>query len=218
GTTRSKYDKAIAAAKKMEKEGKAHNKYFPATHALTDFAGRYFNPGYGTLRVYSLHDSLFADAVNYTLWLKHYSYDSFDIFIKNKSTGIDTTASLIKIQFQMNTAGDIESLSGVFEGALKPIVFTKGLEGQAIDAKDLQKYIGDYDLAGTTVKIYTKGAKTLYALVPGQPEYELVPLGKDKFGLKVLTGYYLQFELNPTGKATGAIFMQPNGNFKAVKK
>jgi hypothetical protein len=46
----------------------------------------------------------------------------------------------------------------------------------------------------------------------------MVPMGSDKFAVKILSGYYLQF--GPIGKAqiTDATFIQPNGNFKAIKK
>ena len=73
-------------------------------------------------------------------------------------------------------------------------------------------------LPGITAKIYVKDGKTLYALVPGQPDYELVSMGNDKFSLKVLSGYYLQFGPPGAAKITEATFIQPNGSFKATKK
>ncbi len=71
---------------------------------------------------------------------------------------------------------------------------------------------------GGIVKLYIKNDKTLYALVPGQPEYELVPVDKDKFGLKVLSGFFIQFSVDDKNKVNDLTFIQPNGNFKAVKK
>lgn len=218
GTYRAQQDKALNEEKKMKKEENKMSKRFPPTHPLSDFAGTYFNPGYGRFLVYLQHDSLFARSVPGYGWLRHYSYDSFDFFGKDKFHGIDTTGLSLRLQFLLNAEGNIEGVSGVYQAGLKPIVFTKELEEIAINAKDLQKYTGDYNLSGTTIKIYTKGAKTLYALVPSQPEYELLALGKDKFGFKIITSYYVQFELNQAGKVTNAVFMQPNGNYKAVKK
>ncbi len=54
--------------------------------------------------------------------------------------------------------------------------------------------------------------------MPGQPEYELVPVDKDKFGLKTLDGYFVQFSVGDGNKVTGVSFIQPNGTFKATKK
>ncbi|RZM27238.1 MAG: hypothetical protein EOO88_14130 [Pedobacter sp.] len=81
----------------------------------------------------------------------------------------------------------------------------------------MQKYAGMYDLGGTPIKIFIKENKTLFAFVPGQPEYELVPVEKDKFSIKVLNGYSLKFEVNADGKVSEVMFVQPNGNFKAKK-
>ena len=68
--------------------------------------------------------------------------------------------------------------------------------------------------------IDSKGAydKTLYVFLPGQPEYELVPLGKDKFGIKVLNNYFVQFAVNEDRKVPELVFIQPNGNFPAKRK
>lgn len=58
---------------------------------------------------------------------------------------------------------------------------------------------------------------TLFTLVPGQPEYEMSALGNDRFALKILSGYYVQFEIKDK-EVTQLIFQQPNGNFAAKRK
>ena len=213
-------DKAKAEAKEAKKNMTSTRKLNTRpSHPLKDFEGIYNNPGYGNFDVYVNRDSLFAKGGDNVLWLRHYHYDVFDIFDKDAKEGIDTSdAGPVKIQFQMNAAGDIESLTVPFEAGLKPIIFTKQLKAKEVAKEDLQKYTGDYELSGATVKIYIKNDKTLYALVPGQPEYELVPIDKDKFGLKVISGYYVQFSVDEKNKVTDLTFIQPNGNFKAVKK
>jgi hypothetical protein len=118
----------------------------------------------------------------------------------------------------MNLSGDIDAVEGKLEASLSPIIFTKQIEAKVITAAELQKYVGDYSLAGLVVKVYVKDAKTLFVLVPGQPDYEMVPLGNDKFAVKVLSGYYLQFGPPGAAKITEAKFIQPNGSFKAARK
>jgi hypothetical protein len=66
-------------------------------------------------------------------------------------------------------------------------------------------------------KVYVKD-KTLYVQVPGQPDYETVAMGNDKFALKVLSGYYLQFGPSGGDKITELTLIQPNGSYKAKKK
>ena len=187
------------------------------SHPLKDFEGTYNNPGYGNFAVYVNKDSLFAKGGDNTLWLRHYHYDVFDIYDAKGVIDTSETAGPVKIQFQMNAAGDIESLTVPFESGLKPIVFSKQLNAKNVKKEDLQKYTGEYELTGITVNFYIKD-NTLCALVPGQPEYQLVPVDKDKFALGKLPGYYIQFYVDDKNKVTGATFMQPNGNFKAVKK
>ena len=80
-----------------------------------------------------------------------------------------------------------------------------------------QQYVGDYSLNGRVVNGYIKGENTLYVFVAGQPEYELIPNDKDKFSLKVLPAYSVQFARNTKGEIMDLTFMQPNGNFKATK-
>jgi hypothetical protein len=103
------------------------------------------------------------------------------------------------------------------EPSLKPIEFNKKEKEIALSVDSLQKYTGEYELNGTAAKFYLK-ANTLYLFVDGQPEYELVSLGNDKFTIKNLTGYSLQFEKNDKNEIASVSFIQPNGIFKATKK
>jgi hypothetical protein len=87
-----------------------------------------------------------------------------------------------------------------------------------IKKDDLKKYEGEYELGpGMIAKFYIK-ENTLYAFIEGQPEYELAATGKNKFNLKVLKGYSVEFEENDKGLITAVSFIQPNGTFKAKKK
>jgi hypothetical protein len=55
-------------------------------------------------------------------------------------------------------------------------------------------------------------------LVPGQPDYELVPVGNDEFNIKVAKGFSVKFEAGENKKISSLSFIQPNGVFKAIKK
>lgn len=86
-------------------------------------------------------------------------------------------------------------------------------------AKDeLQKYAGEYELSSQTMKVYIKNDKNLSVLVPRQPEYELAAIEKDKFGLKTVSGYFVQFNLDEKGNVKELTFIQPNGNSTAKRK
>ena len=117
----------------------------------------------------------------------------------------------------MDEGGNIVSASMPLEGTVKPIEFAKSVKAKAVSKDSLQKYTGDYALAGLVVKVYIKGENTLYVFVPGQPEYELVATDKDKFVLKSLKGYSVQFTGNAKGEISEMTFIQPNGSFKATR-
>lgn len=219
GEFKSLVAKAKAAEKEANKERYASRK--PNTkpsHPLADYTGSYNHPGYGTIRIYTNQDSLFASLGSETLYLRHYHYDIFEPFAKDPKDGIDTTdAPPFKIQFEMNMQGDIDRMDIPFEAGLKPISFTKQLDVKEISKADLQQYVGEYELMGATIKVYIKNDQ-LYVFVPGQPEYELLPVEKDKFALKAVKGYYVQFSTNNQNNIDALTFIQPNGNFKAIRK
>ena len=92
----------------------------------------------------------------------------------------------------------------------KALEFVRQPASKEIKPEELKKYIGDYELAAIVAKVFVKGDKTLFLFVPGQPEYELVYLGNDKFSIKGLSGYKVEFE-NNGGKISACSFVQPNG-------
>jgi CubicO group peptidase (beta-lactamase class C family) len=212
-------DKVKAAAKDAEKSSTSSKKQgTKPSHALKDYEGLYKNEGYGVFEVQSKGDSLFAFLGSHTWWLRHYHYDMFEPFDINAKTGIDTSDKSDPLQFQMNIAGDIESVAANFEPSIKPIVFTKTPKAKDIAKDSLQKFTGEYELSGLTIKVFIKGEKTLFMFVPGQPEYELIPVDKNKFSIKTLSGFTVQFNTNDKNEITELLSIQPNGTFKAPRK
>jgi hypothetical protein len=185
---------------------------------LTAFAGQYFNPGYGTIRIVSERDSLFSVLPLKRIWLKHYNYDTFqpfEITIKR----IDTAEnSELRFNFHTSDMGDIEALYIKMEPTLDPLCFKHQTDITDLDKDRLKTYTGDYALGEIIAKFYTKNDQTLFLFVPGQPEYELIPTGMNKFSIKKLDGYMIEFVENESKNITGVLFIQPNGTFKAVKK
>ena len=96
------------------------------------------------------------------------------------------------------------------------------MQGKAIftlTAKELEKYVGEFEFedmsltATTTVK-----ENALWASVPGQGDFELVPISPEAFSVKGMEGYKVHFEMDGN-KLLGLTSTQPNGTYKAhVKK
>lgn len=188
------------------------------SHPLKDYTGVYTAAGKESFELALQHDSLFMTVPNQKLYLRHYHYDVFNLWDKNDLLDNDTANTKgIKIIFQIDESGNIASASMPLEGPVKPIVFIKGVKAKPISKDSLQRYVGEYTLNGAIVTVYIKGENTLYVVVPGQPEYELVPFEKDKFMLKVLPAYKVEFTGNAKGEISELMFVQPNGNFKATK-
>jgi len=189
------------------------------SHDLSDYTGTYENKGYGQSKIFIERDTLWIDyneAGNRTKsYLQHYHYDIFRV---RSTEETEDSKDALKISFKTGTEGKIISLEAPLEPAVKAIVFEKKAPSVKIEKADLQKYVGEYDLLGTAVKVYIRGENTLMVLVPGQPDYELVPVKKDEFDLKILKGYSVRFEVNDKNEATSISFIQPNGTFKASKK
>jgi hypothetical protein len=187
------------------------------SHALSDYTGFYENPGYGRMQVLLKHDTLYVEfnSSNGKTYLQHYHYDIFNV---RSTDDDDTSGDATKIRFITNNKGEIGSIEAALEPAVKDIVFTKLLPAIKVEKSDLQKYLGEYELNGTVIKFYIKGDNTLMVLVPGQPDYELVPTKKDEFDLKGVPGFSCKFNMDEKNEPISVSFIQPNGTFTAKKK
>lgn len=215
--------KALAKAREKGREAEKNAssnqvKDTKPSHGLDAYLGIYSNDAYGKFEVVRKGDSLFAKLKRQQWWLSHYHYDLFRPFDTNP--GIDTSdKSPVRFQFHTGLKGDIESASLYeFEPALPdPIKFRRSNAAQEVDAGGLKKYVGLFTLAGMEIRTYVK-EKSLYVFVPGQPEYELVPVGAHQFDFKKVAGYGVQFQLDAQDRVVSLTFLQPNGNFKANVK
>jgi len=188
-------------------------------HALKDYAGVYENPGYGQMQLYVRNDTLWVEynSSNGKTYLDHYHYDIFKVrSIDPTNEGGDGDAN--KVRFITNNNGEVATFETQMEPAVKDIVFTKLPPSIKVEKNELQKYTGEYELSGVTVKVYIKGDNTLMVMVPGQPDYELVPTKKDEFDFKTPKGFSVKFEVNEKNEVPSVSFIQPNGTFKATRK
>ena len=189
------------------------------SHSLEDYTGSFENKGYGQVKIFQERDTIWMDynegGKRTSSYLQHHHYDVFRIRSTEES-GENKDAP--KVRFNSSTSGDIVSLEAQLEPSVKDIIFEKMAPTLVLGKKDLEKYTGDYSLSSLTVKVYIRGENTLMVLVPGQPDYELVPTKKDEFNLKTLKGYSVRFDTNDKNETTALSFVQPNGIFTAKKK
>ncbi|WP_343636105.1 serine hydrolase [Fluviicola sp.] len=185
------------------------------SHPLADYAGLYGNSAFSEFKVQLKNDTLFTVVAGKKVWLKHYHYDVFSIESTDPADQGDGDSQFF-INFGTANTGKIESASIEMDEPGKPTVFERRAIKVHLSGDDLNKYVGDYDLEGLTVKIYLKGT-TLMVLVPGQPDYETVSVGNDTFNLAIAKGYSVKFTVE-NGVSKAVTFIQPNGNFTAKRK
>lgn len=196
-----------------EQEGKKDPNRVEGTepsHELKAYTGKYEHPAYGTVEISLSGDKLIADFHTKKADLKHYHYDIFES-VENEDVPD------IKITFYTNLKGDIDRVTIPLQAGVKDIEFKKVVEIKNVDKSSLEKYVGDYEVAGVVTKISIRGGNTMILTVPGQPDYELVPIGNNEFNIKELEGFSVKFT-EVSGKITEMIFNQPNGVFTAKRK
>jgi CubicO group peptidase (beta-lactamase class C family) len=208
------------AAANQAQSSSIQKKGTKTSHLLAEFTGEYSHPGYGMVNIQFERDSLFANTPYQNVWLKHFHYNIFSLVGIENGKVDTTTVSPMQFNFRINNMGEIASLSFKAEPMIDAIEFKREPKEIEIDKETLEKYTGDYDLGGQVAKFYLKegNVNTLFLFVAGQPEYDLLPIGKNKFALKVAEGFTIVFTEDESGKIIEAVFNQPNGVFVAKRK
>jgi CubicO group peptidase (beta-lactamase class C family) len=186
-------------------------------HALKDYTGLFNNKAYGTMEISLDKDSLYIHMEKKSWWLSHYQYDWFEIFEKNKEGHIDTSNHNLTAEFRTSKEGEINELDLPLEPTLKPLPFIRVPKTAAIAPDSLKRFEGEY-LIGNITLVVTLRNDVLHLMVPGQPEYELVPVESNKFSIKSLTGYSVVFNSNEKNEVTEMLAIQPNATYKATRK
>lgn len=184
------------------------------SHAFADFSGSYKNDAYGTIVIKDNKDGLTGTFNRWNLKIQHYQYNYFKFSIdENVFDGSET----MKGEFTVAADGSISSLKMPFENSVKDIEFKKQISTSLIVKTDIRAYAGDYDFNGTIAKIYLAEGNILKAAVPGQPEFDLIPVKQDEFAVKGAKGVSIKFERDEKGNIPACVFIQPNGSFRVVR-
>ncbi|QGW27516.1 serine hydrolase [Phnomibacter ginsenosidimutans] len=184
------------------------------SHSFTDFAGTYTNNAYGRIVIKDSKDGLTGTFNRWNLKIKHLQYNYFTFFIDEQA--FDGSEAM-NGQFTIGADGAIASLQMPFESSVKDIEFKRQVSTSQIIKVDLTDYCGDYDFNGSVATIYLTSNSILKAKVPGQPEFELQPIGQDEFAVKGAKGVKIKFERDDKGNIPACVFVQPNGSL-SVKR
>ena len=203
-----------AAIDSKATEGLLRKKETSASHPLEAYVGEYEHPGYGRVIVELKEGELMATYNDITSRLEHWHYDVFSIV--EESEDLLLSREGMKFTFRNNLNGEIEDLLIPFEAKTDEILFKKVPDSQFSSLNYFQQFLGLYEIYGVTVEIAVRD-RSLIAIIPGQPLYELLPLSESEFSVKSMTGYTVRFTKGMDGKVDEVWLILPFGAYSASK-
>lgn len=186
------------------------------SHLLEDYVGLYEHPGYGKLTVELVDGQLQANYNGLLFTLGHWHYDVFSVIDEMQDMIVSFEGT--KFIFCNDSSGDIGELKVPFEPSAEDIIFERKPETKLSTLAQLTKYKGVYEIYGYTVEIVIRD-NSLVAIIPGQPNYELVPSGSDhEFVVKEMVGSTIRFLINESNRVEEILLIHPYGAFTATPK
>lgn len=175
------------------------------SQSLDAYTGTFVHPLYGTISISQKGEGLVAKYYLAELSLLHWHYDTF-------IGEIDTIGRFqVPLQFITSLDGRIDKLNLGLDpfSSQNLVTFTRQEE---IDSSLMKSFVGTYLVAGMQVEVKLGEGDSLFLVVPGQPVYTLVPIGKTRFALREAMGFTVEF-----GKEGKIVLIQPNGTFEGEK-
>jgi CubicO group peptidase (beta-lactamase class C family) len=181
------------------------------SHKLDEYAGDYWHPGYGALKVELKGNTLQFTYNAITTPLEHWHYDTF-----SGGKADDPTFRDMKLTFRTDVNGNVAAVAAPFEPTLDDVVFTKKPDATLSDPAYLKKVVGSYQLMSQAITVGLRG-DSLTMTVPGQPTYDLIPELGGEYSLKQVKVISLRFVEDAKGQVTGIEIYQPTGVFEAKR-
>jgi hypothetical protein len=185
------------------------------SHPLEEYVGIYEHPGYGKLSVELVDGKLEANYNDLIFVLDHWHYDVFKVIQEKQDMVISFEGT--KFTFCNNSNGEIGELIVPFEPTADDIVFKRKAEEKHSTLSYLRQFTGAYEIYGYTVEVIIRD-HALVAIIPGQPNYELIPTCENEFSVKAMTGATVRFVLDDQNKVEEVLLIYPYGAFTALPK
>lgn len=163
------------------------------SHELSDYAGEFEHPGYGTIaiRIDSSQKppQLYLKLNDIERPIEHFHYDTFQV----PENPLDSFEKL-RVTFPANAQGEIATVEANLEPNVKNIVFTRRAEKQMFETSFLKRFTGAYDAPGQPWTVALAGENNLQLIFPGAPPRKLIPKHGTRFDIQDLTGFTLEFK------------------------
>lgn len=143
--------------------------------------------------------------------LEHWHYDTF-----NGIQAEDLTFRDFKINFGRAVSGRVAWLEAQLEPTLDPLRLVKKAPARFSDPAYLQQFTGRYELPGQVIEVSLKGS-ALSLVLPGQPEFDLLPQPDEDFVLKQAKIVRIRFLEDKDGRVSGLELNQSGAVFTAKR-
>jgi hypothetical protein len=197
-----------------EAAAKKTNRRRPGTrpaHALGEYAGEYWHPGYGGLEVGFDGKRLVFTYNAIRTPLEHWHYETFSGLKAD-----DPTFEDMKLTFRTDVNGRVAAVAAPFEPTLDEVVFARKPDARLSEPAYLEKVAGAYDLSGERLTVAVKG-DGLTVTIPGQPAYDLVPEIGGEYSLAQVKTITLRFVEDGEGTVIAMEIYQPSGVYEAKR-
>lgn len=187
------------------------------THDLTEYAGEFEHPGYGTMAI-RVDSTAGAQKLQMKLNdverpLEHFHYDTFQV----PENPLDSFEKL-RVTFPTNAQGEISTLQANLEANVKEIVFTRAPEKRMFETSFLRQFTGEYDAPGRPWTVALAGENELQLIFPGAPPRKLIPRHGTRFDVQDLTGITLEFKQDASGQTQEVVVYTPDSALAVPRK
>ncbi|HEY4255537.1 MAG TPA: serine hydrolase [Chlamydiales bacterium] len=182
-------------------------------HPLQHYTGVYEHPGYGMLTVEEKEGMLHATLNGITYVLDHWQYDAFEI--------VDELQDLLfsrqgeKFSFRHNLYREIDEVRVPFDSGTPDVVFKR--KSTEYNVAYFRQFTGSYSYYNLSIDVSIRN-RSLFAIMPGQPLYELLPFSENEFQVKGKPGYVLRFVKKANGEIAEALLVPPYGGSFSARK
>lgn len=185
------------------------------SHPIEEYVGLYEHPGYGKVEIELADGKLQAIYNDLVFVLDHWHYDVFRVSQEKQDMIVSFEGA--KFTFCNNSNGEIGELIVPFEPTADDILFKRKSEEKLSTLSYLRQFTGTYEIYGYVVEVVIRN-HALVAIIPGQPNYELVPSCENEFAVKSMTGSTVRFVLGSDDKVQEILLIHPYGAFSATPK
>ena len=176
------------------------------SHPLTDYAGIYEDPAYGSIKITLKNDSLNFTFNNTSLPLYHYHFDRF-------MTPDDEIDGKWSITFTTDAQGSINQ--GKISLDEKEVIFNRKTDPRLRDPNLLKKLEGRYEINGNIINIVFRNNELVVMTAPPQ---HLDPYKANMFTIREFSDQAVEFIFDDKGTPTGLRLTAKGNSVIFIKK